>query len=169
MKKIIMNEMEIRLVRYNRKYLPAIVTLFNSTIQRVTSKDYSQAELNEWLQKNPDFDSWNEKLTNSYCLVAIKEGTLVGFGNITSDGYLDLFYVSYAMIYQGVGRFIFNELEKYAVLEKVESIYTDASITAVPFFTKMGLEVMREQDNQRNGENLVNYRMVKKLVVRRKH
>ncbi|WP_413524446.1 GNAT family N-acetyltransferase [Carnobacterium divergens] len=166
MKKIIMNEMEIRLVRYNRKYLPAIVTLFNSTIQRVNSKDYSQAELNEWLQKNPDLDSWHGKLTTSYCLVAIKDETLVGFGNITSEGYLDLFYISYTMIHQGVGRFIFNELEKYAVLEKAASIYTDASITAVPFFSKMGLEVMRKQDNQRNSENLVNYRMIKKLVVR---
>lgn len=97
--------------------------------------------------------------------MAIKDETLVGFGNITSEGYLDLFYISYTMIHQGVGRFIFNELEKYAVLEKAASIYTDASITAVPFFTKMGLEVMRKQDNQRNGQNLVNYRMVKKLVV----
>ncbi|MBC1465999.1 GNAT family N-acetyltransferase [Listeria welshimeri] len=158
--------MTICLVRYNRKYLPAIVTLFNSTIQRVNRKDYSQAELNEWIQSNPDFDLWHGTLTSSYCLLAIKEETLVGFGNITSEGDLDLFYVSHAMIHQGVGRLIYNELEKYAVLEKAESIYTDASITAVPFFTKMGLEVIRKQDNQRNGENLVNYRMVKKLVMR---
>ncbi|XEO94727.1 GNAT family N-acetyltransferase [Latilactobacillus sakei] len=158
--------MTICLVRYNRKYLPAIIRLFNSTIQRVNRKDYSQAELNEWIQSSPDFDSWHEKLTSSYCLLAIKEETLVGFGNITTKGYLDLFYVSHDMIHQGIGRLIFNALENYAMLEKAESIYTDASITAVPFFTKMGLEVIRTQDNQRNGENLINYRMVKKLVMR---
>lgn len=158
--------MTIYLVRYNRKYLPAIIRLFNSTIKQVNKNDYSQAELNEWIQRNPDFDSWHEKLTSSYCLLAINDEALVGFGNITTEGYLDLLYVSHAMVHQGIGRILFNALKKYAMLEEAESIYTDASITAVPFFTKMGLEAIRKQENQRNGENLINYRMVKKLVMR---
>ncbi|EUJ48968.1 GNAT family N-acetyltransferase [Listeria fleischmannii] len=158
--------MAIHLVRYNRKYLTAIVALFNNTIQQVNREDYSQAELNEWIQSNPNYDLWHENLESSYCILVIKAGNLVGFGNITIEGYIDLFYVSHVMIHQGVGRLLFNELEKYAVLESVASIYTDASITATPFFRKMGLDLMRKQDNQRNNENLINYRMEKKLVTR---
>ncbi|MGM0125654.1 hypothetical protein IGI37_003053 [Enterococcus sp. AZ194] len=157
--------MEIQLIRYEKQYLPAIIELFNHTIQKVNCKDYSQAELNEWKQEKPDIIRWHEKLSNTYCLLAIEEQTLAGFGNITPEGYLDLFYISHTKIHQGLGRKIYEALESYAHSKKAPFIYTDSSITAVPFFKKMGLKVIRKQNNQRNAENLVNYRMEKKRPI----
>ncbi|KAF1299417.1 hypothetical protein BAU15_01870 [Enterococcus sp. JM4C] len=155
--------MHVKLVSYNQKYLPAILELFNTTIQQVNRKDYSQAEINQWIQLEPDFDAWDEKLSTTYSLVALANEEVVGFGNITDTGYLDLFYVSHTMIHQGVGRLIYNALEQFAVAQNTKSIVTDASITAMPFFEKMGFQVIRKQDNYRNGENLINYRMEKVL------
>ncbi|MFD1464855.1 GNAT family N-acetyltransferase [Lapidilactobacillus mulanensis] len=112
------NTQDVILIEYNRKYLADIVALFNHTIQKVNRQDYSQAEINEWIQPNPDLDSWHDNLSKSYCVLAFKADCLVGFGNITADGYLDLLFVAHSVIRSGIGRLIFNRLEQYARLKK---------------------------------------------------
>lgn len=62
-----------------------IIVLSKKLPERCTNS----LKLIEWIQSNYDFGSWYEKLTSSYCLLAIKEETLTGYGNIISEGNLD--------------------------------------------------------------------------------
>lgn len=158
--------MNVKLKKYSSKYLEEILSLFNHTIESVNMKDYTQAEINQWVQYHPNLDKWNQRFENSYCIVAFCDKELVGFGNIQNNGYLDCLYVSKEYIRKGIGELLFCELEKYAKSRQNKKISTDASITAVHFFSKMGFNVIQKQNNERNGQNLINYRMTKEIKER---
>lgn len=153
-----------QLYRYDPKYLSEIIALFNRTVQVVNRQDYSQLEINEWVQVNPDLDEWHQRLTQTYSLVAISDGKVVGFSNIDADGQIDLLYVSSHMIRQQIGTRLLAELTNYQrhyLQTKIQSV--NVSITAVPFFKQQGFKVVRKQNNYRRQQNLINYHMVRTI------
>ena len=160
----VMTHSAIQLCRYDRKYLSKITTLFNQTIQEINQQDYSQLEINEWMQINPDLSAWHERLSESFTLLAIKDLKVIGFGNLKVTGHIDMLYVESSMIRQHIGMLILTELTNYQRNElqiNVQSV--EASITAVSFFEDYGFEIIKRQDNYRHQQNLVNYQMVREI------
>lgn len=85
---------------------------------------------------------------------------LVGFGNIDDKGYIDLFYVSADYQRQGVGQKLLNDLEKSS---NYTSFMVNSSITAKPFFEKMGYKETKKNCVHLRGQNFVNFTL-KKVV-----
>lgn len=140
-----------------------IVEMFYNTVHSINIKDYNEEQVNVWAPKDIDFIKWNDTLLEHYSIVCEKEGIIIGFGDIDHLGYLDRLYVH--KDYQGckVATKIVNELEDYARKNNVRTVTTDASITARLFFEKRGYEVMKEQEVERKGVLLINFKMSKKL------
>ena len=63
----------------------------------------------------------------------------------------------------GIGRKIYCAIEAKAYELGINRLYTEASITAKPFFLHMGFSIVREQQVERRGETFVNYAMEKFL------
>lgn len=135
-----------------------IIRLFYNTVHFVNSKDYNEKQLNVWAPKNADFDKWQKSFENHYCIVAVENETLVGFGDIDKTGYLDRLYVHKDYQGQGVATALCDILEKQCT----GKIVTHASITAKPFFEKRGYTAVKEQSVERSGIMLTNYVMEKK-------
>lgn len=132
--------------------------LFYDTVHFINKKDYTKNQLDAWASGNVDIEKWNKSFLEHYTLVAIKDDIIVGFGDIDSTGYLDRLYVH--KNYQGVGiaTALCDKLEKAF---NVKNITTYSSITAKPFFEKRGYKVIKEQEVERMGINLINYIMEK--------
>ena len=95
-------------------------------------------------------------------LVAQLEGQIAGFGDIdVSAGYLDRLYVHKDFQSRGIATALEGALE---VALSVPLVYTDASITAKPFFLGRGYRLVREQRVERHGVALTNFRMEKLLL-----
>lgn len=144
-----------------RKYEPAdcaeLTKLFYDTVHTVNAKDYSKEQLDVWADGSPDLDAWNRSLTEHYSLVAVCNGTLVGFGDIDRTGYLDRLFVHKEYQHRGIAAALCDELEQAVK----GTITTHASITARPFFLKRGYQVIKEQEVERKGVFLTNYVMEK--------
>ena len=107
----------------------------------------------------PEFEARMERCSADGLpwLVAEEGGVLIGFGDITADGYLDRLYVHHLHQRQGVAAALCDRLE-----ETVKGpVTTHASITARPFFEKRGYQVLRAQQVERRGILLTNYIMEK--------
>ncbi len=63
----------------------------------------------------------------------------------------------------GIGRKIYCAIEAKAHELGIHRLYTEASITAKPYFLHIGFEIIREQQVERRGETFVNYSMEKFL------
>ena len=88
---------------------------------------------------------------------------IAGFGELEPNGHIDCFYCHKNYQRCGVGRQIYQAIETTAVELSVNRLFTEASITAKPFFQHMGFSVVKEQQVTRQGETFINYAMEKLL------
>ena len=91
--------------------------------------------------------------------MAVRDGRIVGFGDITSGGYLDRLYVHKDCQHQGIASALCDALE--AACLEAGRVTVQASVTAKPFFLGRGYRVEKEQEVIRRGMVLKNYRMEK--------
>lgn len=152
----------ISLRSYRPADLPSVCRLFYETVHTVCASDYSERELDAWAPENVDISAWNRALRESLCVVATAGGEVVGFANLSGD-YLDRVYVHKDWQRRGVGSSMVDALERTARKREIGALYTDASITARPFFQAMGYRVVTPQKVVRGGVVLTNYRMEKSL------
>lgn len=147
-----------------RKYIPAdcpqIMALFYDTVHTINAADYSRAQLNAWATGNESLTAWNSSFLAHHTVVAVDGQRITGFGDMDGAGYLDRLYVHKDYQRQKIATQICDILEQAA---HVAVIYTNASITARPFFEKRGYRVVTEQQVERGGVYLTNYKMEKTM------
>lgn len=147
---------------YRPEDCPALAQLFYDTVHAVNARDYAPAQLDAWATGTVDRCAWNASFLAHRTLVAQLEGQIVGFGDIdVSSGYLDRLYVHKDFQSRGIATALCDALE---VALSVPLVYTDASITAKPFFLGRGYRLVREQRVERHGVALTNFRMEKLLL-----
>ena len=108
-----------------------------------------------------DLKAWDASFRAHKTIIAVKNGEIVGFGDMDETGYLDRLYVHKDYQGQGVASAICDELERFAA---GKTFTTHASITAKPFFLGRGYRLVREQRVERHGVALTNFRMEKPLL-----
>jgi putative acetyltransferase len=157
---------EIRVRPFRPEDSAAVGRLFYVTVHTVNARDYSPAELSAWAPKLPN-DEWAlERAKTRVVLVAEDDSGLLGFAELRPDaGSLDCLYVRHDAENRGVGTALLDELETQARDRGVTILRVDASITARPFFEHRGYTVIAEQQVERSGLKLRNFRMEKSFVT----
>ncbi|WP_167614095.1 GNAT family N-acetyltransferase [Maribellus sediminis] len=140
----------------------AILALFVDTINTVCAKDYTPEQRAVWTAGAQNTERWLKKLEQHYFIVARLEETLVGFASLENN-YIDFLFVHKDFQNRGIARNLYKGLLQKAFETNVETLTSDVSLTARPFFEKMGFVVIRKQDNPTRGVNLTNFRMELKL------
>jgi putative acetyltransferase len=142
---------------------PEIVRLFFETVRSVNRADYSDEQLEAWAPGVPDPEEWHARMAGRRTLVAEEGGEVVGFAELEYDGRLDMLYVRKDAVGRGVGRRLYEAVEREARGQGLGWIFTEASITARPFFEQQGFRVVREQMVSRRGVSMTNFVMEKEL------
>jgi putative acetyltransferase len=89
---------------------------------------------------------------------------IVGFGELAANGHIHCFYCHKNYQRCGVGSQIYQAIETQALELGLTRLFTEASITAQPFFDRMGFALVREQKVSCRGETFINYGMEKSLI-----
>ena len=150
--------------RYSPNDISEITELFYNTIHTINLRDYSSAEVDAWAPKNIDKVAWKHRLSENFTIVAKQDGIIVGFASLSYKGYYDLLYIHKDYQRQGIATALTDIIENEAVLNGINELTADVSITAKSFFEKRGYEVIRRQSVERKGQLLTNYKMIKNLL-----
>ncbi|NMG09559.1 GNAT family N-acetyltransferase [Brasilonema sp. UFV-L1] len=153
--------MEIRLFR--TQDTEQIAQLFHETVREINIRDYSNNQVKAWAPDDIYFRNWSEVCLKRFTYVADDKGIIVGFGELESNGHIDCFYCHKNYQRRGVGSQIYQAIEAKALELGLDCLFTEASITAKPFFQNMGFSVVKEQQVTRRGETFTNYAMEKFL------
>ena len=108
---------------------PEIVRLFFETVRSVNRADYSDEQLEAWAPGVPDPEEWHARMAGRRTLVAEEGGEVVGFAELEYDGRLDMLYVRKDAVGRGVGRWLYEAVEREARGQGLGWIFTEASIT----------------------------------------
>jgi putative acetyltransferase len=150
--------------RYEKKDTKQIINLFRETVININIKDYSKEQVDVWANGNLDEDAWENRLATSNTYVAVKDEKIIGFGNYNTNGEVDLFYIHKDYQRQGIGNRILEKLEEDAKGHDFYKLYTEASITAKPFFEARGYKVIKQQTKKVKETDFINYKMKKDLT-----
>ena len=149
--------MEIR--SYNESDAMDIADLFHGSVHAIENELYTQAEKEAWAPTPPDYEVWKARLKVKQPFVGMKEGVIVGFIELDSDGHIDCLYVH--KNYQGLG--IGSELLEHLIHvgrdNGLSSFYTEASKSAEPIFKKYGFIRKSTNEIDLRGQVLINYNM----------
>jgi N-acetylglutamate synthase-like GNAT family acetyltransferase len=142
-----------------------IVRIFHETIHKVNVRDYTREQVDAWSPRMPNREEWTvRRLHTRATFVADEGGIIAGFGELERDGHVDCFYCHHEWQRQGVGSAILARIEREAAQLGLGRLFTEASITAKPFFEARGFRVVARQTAVRRGVALVNFRMEKELA-----
>ena len=153
--------MKIRL--FHKQDAEQIAQLFHETVREVNIRDYSINQVKAWAPDNIHFRNWAE-VCSEFTYVADDEGAIAGFGELEFSGHINCFYCHKSYQRMGIGRKIYDAIEIKAHELGLVRLFTEASITAKPFFLHMGFSLVREQQVECRGD-FVNYLMEKSLIL----
>jgi len=141
--------------------------IFHDAVTRGTVDVYNPEQRQAWAGIAPDLAAWRKRLLGVDGFAAEIDGQMVGFMTLDQAGHIDLAFVRSDIAGQGVGRKLYEAVEKMALAGRIGTLTTDASKQARPFFESMGWHIEDEQVVIKRGVSLTNYRMSKLLKTRR--
>lgn len=133
--------------------------LIYDTVRSINIRDYSQAQVEAWAPDAIIFSTYAE----SFAYVVEEEGQILGFANITAEGYLNRFYIHHQFQGKGIGKLLLRAIEERTQSLHLEKMTTEASITARPFFISQGWVVVEQQTVDLRGLSFINFKMKKVL------
>ncbi|HJN11382.1 MAG TPA: GNAT family N-acetyltransferase [Pirellulaceae bacterium] len=136
-----------------------LLDLFRDTIREINSTDYNPIQVDAWASDGIGVEEWHNRFAGRFAYVAMLNDNIVGFADMTKQGYLDRLYVSAQHQRQGIAMTLLARLKSDASESGIAEIFTDASVTAKPFFEASGFANVREQRVECRGVEFINYRM----------
>jgi putative acetyltransferase len=137
--------------------------LFRDTVKSICANDYNEEQIKVWVAGAENSTRWNTMLVQQYVLVAETNGIPAGFGTLDKGYYIDMFYIHKDYQRMGIARQLFEALMAEALRLEQTRLTADVSLTARPFFEKMGFNLLALQTVIRQGVALNNFRMEKEL------
>ncbi|MEH1890533.1 MAG: GNAT family N-acetyltransferase [Nostoc sp.] len=147
----------MRLRTYEIADTKEIIKLFYDTAHEVNIHDYTEEQVDAWAPANMDIDVWIKGLGSKFTYVAEEQGKIIGFGELEINGHLDRFYYHKDFQRKGIGKKILEQLESKAKVLGIEKLFTEASITAKPFFESHNFSVMKQQEVEWRGQKLIKF------------
>lgn len=154
---------DVRIRSYAAADLAAIIELFNGSVRHVAVRDYSPAQIEAWAPTVVNLSDWSERMERKPTFVAERGSEIVGFSDLEPGGHIDMMFVHPDHQGQGVARRLLNHVVERAIALGLNSLTTDASITARPFFERNGFKVVQAQEIELRGQSFRNYRMAREL------
>lgn len=140
-----------------------ILRLFKQTILNTCHKHYTPTQLRVWTASVQDAAKWLHRIENDYFLVAEIDDRIVGMCSLQNGEYVDIMFVHHEFQRQGIAKQLMEAIISRAEVIGSKHIYTDASITAKPFFNQFNFKALRANQNIIGDQILINYRMEKGL------
>ena len=151
-----------------RPYLPQdtpmLAEIFRASVEELTEDDYTPPQQEAWAAAADDMEEFAARLAKHLTLIATMEGSPVGFISLDAPTEIGLFYVHPAVARQGVGKLLYDAIEKLSQARGTPHLSIDASDTAKAFFEALGYHAMHRNTIEIEGEYLGNTRMTKTLA-----
>jgi len=139
--------------------------VFASSVHMLAARDYRPEQLAAWAPHDHDAAQWADRMQRIQPFVAELAGTVAGFADVQSSGYIELFFVSGDHAGRGVATALMAHLEASAQAQGLAALHANVSLRAERFFLASGFVIEVRQEVERAGVMLRNARMRKVLTT----
>jgi len=144
---------------YRPEDAAALAEVFIEAVRSKANRDYSPQQIDAWALGPTDTSDWSKRLGSQIVFIAGEDTEVAGFITFEPSGHLDHLYVHSRFQRQGVAAMLYGRVEQEARSLGISRIFTEASITARPFFESRGFLLVAPQTVVHRGVSFVNYKM----------
>ncbi|WP_332870221.1 GNAT family N-acetyltransferase [Psychromonas sp. MB-3u-54] len=149
-----------------RKYVEQdareIWLLFFNTIRNINRHDYTELQVQAWAPDSMDLFIWNKRMIDIEPFIAEIDGTIVGYADLQNDGLIDHFFCHHQYQRQGIGSALMAHIFDLGNKKKINSFFSQVSISAKPFFEHFGFNLVKQQSVEVKDQQLTNFHMQKR-------
>ena len=136
-----------------------IAELFRRAVLHIEASHYSDSEKAAWIQGADNAVFWQKRIGRGCIRLAAQNDRILGFIEyLPEQNHLDCLFTDPAHQRQGVASALLSAVLPQADADK--TVTADVSAAALPFFKKQGFILQHQNQIQRNGSVLINYRMI---------
>ena len=136
-----------------------IAELFRRAVLHIEASHYSDSEKAAWIQGADNAAFWQKRIGPGCIRLAAQNDRILGFIEyLPEQNHLDCLFTDPAHQRQGVASALLSAVLPQADADK--TVTTDVSAAALSFFKKQGFILQHQNQIQRNGSVLINYRMI---------
>lgn len=158
----------VELRAYESADAAATLRVFQDAILVTAAAEYAPEQLAVWARPGDrNLSDWDRAMLARSSVVALVGGTVAGFSDVNTEGYIDMVFVSPEFGRRGVARELLGFVERRARANAASRLSANVSLTARPLFAALGFDVVAEQQPVIDGIAMTNLVMVKMLDVDR--
>ena len=136
-----------------------IAELFRRAVLHIEANHYSDSEKAAWIQGADNAAFWQKRIGRGCIRLAAQNDRILGFIEyLPEQNHLDCLFTDPVHQRQGVASALLSAVLPQADADK--TVTADVSAAALPFFKKQGFILQHQNQIQRNGLVLINYRMI---------
>ena len=136
-----------------------IAELFRRAVLHIEASHYSDSEKAAWIQGADNAAFWQKRIGRGCIRLAAQNDRILGFIEyLPEQNHLDCLFTDPDHQRQGVASALLSAVLPQTDADK--TVTTDVSAAALPFFKKQGFILQHQNQIQRNGLVLINYRMI---------
>ena len=136
-----------------------IAELFRRAVLHIETSHYSDSEKAAWIQGADNAAFWQKRIGRGCIRLAAQNDRILGFIEyLPEQNHLDCLFTDPDHQRQGVASALLSAVLPQTDADK--TVTTDVSAAALPFFKKQGFILQHQNQIQRNGLVLINYRMI---------
>ena len=136
-----------------------IAELFRRAVLHIEASHYSDSEKAAWIQGADNAAFWQKRIGRGCIRLAAQNDRILGFIEyLPEQNHLDCLFTDPVHQRQGVASALLSAVLPQADADKMGT--ADVSAAALPFFKKQGFILQHQNQIQRNGLVLINYRMI---------
>jgi len=141
----------------------AIAACFTESVHGLAREHYDERQRAAWAPPAPDPAEWAQKFEGRTVLVAVVDQVVRAFLVYSDDGHIGWLYTAPQAARRGLAARLHARAE-HALrgLGRVR-LFTEASLVAQPFFTRLGYRIVTRESVERRGVSLDRFRMEKRL------
>ncbi|WP_432541482.1 GNAT family N-acetyltransferase [Kineococcus sp. SYSU DK002] len=133
--------------------------VFRRSVHRTAADHCSPEQRDAWAPAEADLAEWGRARARAGTRVAVRDGEVAGFTDLSADGHIGMFSVHPDHGRRGVGAALLDDVLRTAADRGLTRLTVDASLTARPFFQRAGFTVVHEQRVHRGGQEFTNVAM----------
>ena len=136
-----------------------IAELFRRAVLHIEASHYSDSEKAAWIQGADNAAFWQKRIGRGCIRLAAQNDRILGFIEyLPEQNHLGCLFTDPVHQRQGVASALLSAVLPQADADK--TVTADVSAAALPFFKKQGFILQHQNQIQRNGSVLINYRMI---------
>lgn len=148
---------------YRQQDFDAVREVYKDAVFSLGAGFYSARQLEVWASYSDETEAFARKLTRGRAWVVECEGRVVAFGHLDPVDHVSLLYCSGSHSLRGIATSIYHKMEETARNAAVVILTVEASRVSLPFFAKVGFQVVEEESSERHGVVFERFRMSKLL------